>query len=340
MLAQPGLGASVLERLSDWPRAARIAPESLIVRCTSSFVEIRANNVLPVGIFSFLFGLWMLPALTAGMIGLWHLQLQPDPQRNLWIAMVGWFGVLLALALIAFLIFGIYFLDAKGGAGENLTLLDRKHRKVYVRLPKGLSKGEWNWDDLHAYIDRRNAISRVNQVLVLVELDPPMQRAQSLVQVQVGGLHKEPLAETYAFIKKFMDHGVSELPPLRLTARPEPAWYTSMPPWLLWLPRPVAKSAWAFVFLLFTWQVVVWARLLSRVSPYSRWPADFEARLKADEGQGTPEEQAWLAKHLQPPEPLPWTARLAFAAAVLVSGPVWWTLARSYVASLAKLAGV
>jgi hypothetical protein len=339
-LAQPGVGVSILQRVSDWPRRAESAPEGLIVRCTANFLELKVNNVLPVGWFSFLFGLWVMPMVavfafhaTASLGKRWH------PGDGVFMLVLALAPCVLLPMLFFLLLWAIYLLDVKGGAGENLTVLDRASRTIYARLPKKLSKGEWNWDDLHPYTDRRNAISRVNEVLLLVELDAAMQKMQSSVQVEIGGMHREPLLHTYAFVKEFMDNGVCNLPPFQLTAKPEPAWYTNMPPWFFWLPRRLAKSIWAFAFLLFTWPIVVWARLLRRVLPYSRWPAEFEAKLKADEGQGTPAEKAWLASNVQPPESLPWMARVAFMAAVLVSAPYWWAAVRYYVGSLAKFVG-
>jgi hypothetical protein len=336
ILAQPGVGVSILERVVDWPRPPRSAPDSLIVRCSANYLELRVNNVLPVGWFSFLFGIWGLPFLVVASLS------TTANFGHRWQSSDGVLMFLLALlpsvlfpAIVGLLLWGIYRLDVQSDAGENLTVFDRRNQKVYRRAHKAVSKGEWNWSDLHPYTDRRSVVSRVNEVLLLVELDADLQKRLSAVQVQIAGMHKDPLLHTYSFIKEFMDNGVAKLPSLRLTAKPEPAWYTSMPPWLLWLPRTWAKSIWAFVFLLFAWPIVAWARLLSRVLPYSRWPAEFEAKLKADESQGTPAEKAWLADKLLPPEPLPWMARVAFAAAVAVSAPYWWAAVRYYVASLA-----
>ena len=340
MLAPMGIGSSVLERMKDWPRLPTSAPDDLVIRCSANYLELRVNNILPIGIFGFIFGLWFSPFVA--VFGFWGVTtaLSSGPDIEMWTVLILLGASLLFFALFVFLWYMVFWLDVKGGAGDNLTIFDRKSRKVYQRLPKKLAKGEWNWDVLHPYTDRRNSGTRVNEALLLVELDAEFKKAESLVNVHVVGMSKEPLFHTYSFIKEFMEHGVTNLPPFRLTDRQEPAWYTSMPPWFFWLPRQLAKSIWAFALLLFVWPVVVWARLMRLVLPYSRWPAEFEAQLRADAEVGTPAEKAWLEHNLKPPQPLPITARFAFALAVVVSAPWWWIAVSYYVRSVAKFVGV
>jgi hypothetical protein len=337
VLRKPELAASHLERMLGWPRLPQREPESLVVRISSGAIEFKVGSVLPSGLFSFLIGVCFLPFIFTFVVWI---------TRNMTgMALIeeGWFfvflGNLLSLcgfALVIAVLYLSYRFDVQGAAGELLTVFLRADRQVHQRLPVQHSKGHWSWDDLHPYIETRNAVSSVNQALTLVEFDKDLKNALSFVTVQVGGMSKEPLFHTYSFLKEFMDHGVTNLPPFCLTALPEPGWYTSMPPWLLWLPRSLAKSIWAFFFLLFVWPVVVWSRLLRRVLPYSRWPAEFEAKLKACEAEGTLADKAWLAANLKPPEPLPLLARVAFAAAVVVSAPVWWWIVKGYAAGLAK----
>lgn len=321
----------------DWPRLPRQAPESLVVRMSGSVLELGVGNTLPVGLFSALFLIGLFPFVAT--FALWVV----FNMTGLALMDEGWafvvMGNLLAIAALGLTLtvpYLAYRFDFGGRAGDGLTIFNRKTRQVHQRVSKRDSKGQWNWDDLHPYIETRNSVSRVNQALTLVEMDRNLQKCESLVTVEVQGMSKEPLFHTYAFIKEFMDNGVSNLPPFRLTALPEPGWYVHMPPWFLWLPRSLAKAVWAFIFLLFTWPIIVWSRLLRRVLPYSRWPTAFEAELQAANADATPAEQAWLAANLQPPEPLPLVARIAFVAAVVVSAPVWWGIAQGYAEGLAR----
>ena len=337
LLSRPGIAMPPMTRLSDWPRLPKQAPVELIVRVTVDLVELRVGNVLPVGIWSFLFGICFLPFLVSASAKL-ALTVGTRWQSGDGLLMLAL--VMLPTAVFPMLVvaigYMIYRFDIQGGVSDGLTVVERSTRKVYQRVSKKLSKGEWNWDDLHPYVENRNSISRINQVLTLVELDAGMQKIQSSVTVEVTGMSPEPLLHTYSFLKEFMDHGVINLPPVKLAGLPEPAWYTSMPPWFFWLPRPVAKSIWAFALLLFVWPIVVWSRIIRHVLPYSRWPAEFERQLKAGEADGTPEEKAWLAANVAPAQRPPFVAYVAFAAAVVVSAPVWWSIVKGYAAGLAK----
>lgn len=343
-LAQPpetlqntGVAMPVMTRMAEWPRLPEQAPTELIVRCNASLLELRVGSVLPVGIWSFLFGVCFLPFLVRLCVDSWIPLFDGTQMREgVLYVLLGLVPALGSLGLIALILVLIYRFDIQGSVGDGLTVFDRSTRKIYQRASKKLSKGEWSWDDLHPYIENRNAISRVNQVLTLVELDEGMQKIQSSVTVEVGGMSPQPLFHTYSFLKEFMEHGVNNLPPVKLAAVPEPAWYSSMPPWFFWLPRSVAKSIWAFMLLLFVWPVVVWSRVIRRVLPYSRWPADFERKLKASEAEGTPAERAWLAANVTPALRPPAIAYFAFAAAVVVSAPVWWWIVKSYAMGLAK----
>jgi hypothetical protein len=253
-----------------------------------------------------------------------------------WLIALSTLGSLIPFGLVALVLVAIYRLDVQGGLGDSLTVFDRRTQKVYQRVSKKLSKGEWIWGRLHPYIENRNAISRVNQALTLVELDDSMQTIQSSVTVEVSGMSPQPLVHTYAYLKEFMDHGVTNLPPVQLAGVPEPAWYSSMPPWFLWLPRPAAKSIWAFALLLFVWPIVVWSRVVRHVLPYGHWPADFERQLNLSAAEGTLAERAWLAANVTPAQRPPAIAYLAFAAAIVVSAPAWWWIIKGYAEGLAK----
>jgi hypothetical protein len=337
MLQRPGIATPPMTRLSDWPRLPEQTPVELIVRCTANMLELRVGNILPVGIWSLLFGVCFLPFLvTASVKMLGSFTTRWLPGDGFFMLLLTIVPTIVAPGLVALIVFMIYRIDIQGGLGDALTVFDRNSRKVRQRASKKLSKGEWNWDDLHPYIENRNAISRVNQVLTLVELDESMQKIQSSVTVEASGMSPQPLFHTYSFLREFMEHGVANLPPVKLAGVPEPAWYSSMPPWFFWLPRPVAKSIWAFALLLFVWPIVVWSRIVRRVLPYSRWPAEFERKLKASEADGTPAEKAWLAANVTPAQRPPVMAYAAFAAAVVVSAPGWWWIVQGYAAGLAK----
>jgi hypothetical protein len=337
MLVRPGIAMPPLTRLSDWPRLPEVAPSELIVRVTADFVELRVGNVLPVGIWSFLFGICFLPFLVRLCLDSWIPLLDgTQTQEGIGYVFLGLIPALGSLGLIVLIAVLVYRFDIQGGVGDGFTVLKRSSRKVYQRVSKKLSKGEWNWDDLHPYIENRNAISRANQVLTLVELDESMQKIESSVTVEVTGMSAQPLISTYSFLKEFMEHGVTNLPPVKLAGVPEPAWYSSMPPWFFWLPRPLAKSVWAFLLLLFVWPIVVWSRVIRHILPYSRWPADFDQKLKANAQEGTPTEKAWLAANVAPAQRPPLIAYFAFVAAVVVSAPVWWWIVKGYVTGLTK----
>jgi hypothetical protein len=336
MLQRSGVAMPVMTRMADWPRLPEQAPSELVVRVSAKFVELRVGNVLPTGIWSFLLGVWFAPMVATFAAWGFKAAFRVSPGSQEWVA-GGMFAVaLLQASLLVVIAYLIYRAEIQGAASDILTLLDHRTGKVYQRLSKKLSKGEWNWDDLHPYIENRNAISRVNQVLTLVELDEGMQKIEGSLTVEVTGMSPEPLFHTYSFLKEFMEHGVTNLPPVKLAGMPEPAWYSSMPPWFFWLPRPVAKSIWAFALLLFVWPIVVWSRIVRRVLPYSRWPAEFERKLKASEADGTPAEKAWLAANVTPAQRPPVMAYAAFAAAVVVSAPGWWWIVQGYAAGLAK----
>ena len=81
-----------------------------------------------------------------------------------------------------------------------------------------------------------------------------------------------------------------------------------------------------------SWPLIAWSRLPHLVLPYSRWPAELEAKLEPGSTETGGTESAWLDEHCQPAEPLPVSARIAFAAAVVVSAPAWWDFVRAYAA--------
>lgn len=330
MLKRPQLAGAYLERMHAWPPSPDRTPEALVTRVTADVMEFRVGNIMPVGFFSLFFVVGFLPFGWVFASNMMPAVSNLYRQGMLGYASVVGLTVLGVIALTGMTAFLAYRTDIQGATADLLTLFDRQERKVYQRVHKRIAKGVWAWDALVPYVETRNALSRVNQALTLVEFEDADVSRPSFVTVQMAGLSKEPLFHTHSFIHAFMDRGVTALPPLRLTALPEPGWYTSMPPWFLGLPRPLAKSFWAFVFLLFVWPLIAWSRLLRSVLPYSRWPAELEAKLEQRSTKAGDAESAWLAKRCQPAEPLPVSARIAFAAAVVVSAPVWWQLLSEY----------
>jgi hypothetical protein len=328
-------GGAPLERIRAWPRLPNREPDQLIVRCTATVLELRTQNLLPIGFWSFFFGFWMLPFCLFGMLPLQFVMLS-DAVKNgpFWIAGVATLMGIVVVALLGFMVWTIYKIDIHGGAGYMLVVIDRKRRKVHWRTSKKVAKGEWNWNELYPYIETRNVGSRINMGLMLVEFDPKLQTAQSYINLQTLGMSPEPLLHTYSFLHEFMEAGVCNLPPFALSAHPRPGWYAMAPPWLLWLPRRVAKSIWAFIGLPLYWPIVVWSRLVGRVLPFNRWPDSFEAQIQADAAEATPAERQWLQQNLKPPESLPLLARIGFALAVVISAPVWWWIASSFYSSL------
>lgn len=330
-LQRPGVAAPVLRRMRDWPQVPAHSPVSLVRRLSPHLLELRVGNVFPVGIPTLIFIVFFLP------FSGWVVPkgLARDLVAAIGKGSVGYSvgnAILLLVALATALVMALfaYRADFQGAAGDGLTLFDRRDRKVYQRVHGNLVEGTLDWDGLHPYIETRNAISRVNQALTLVEFESGREQPRAFVTVEIVGTSEEPLIETHAFIHAFMERGIEVLPPVRLVASPDPGWYTNAPSWLLGLPRPLAKSVWSFAVLLFIWPVVVWSRLLRLVLPFSTWPAAIEAEIAADVAAATPAEAAWLAQHCTPAERPPWIARAAFVAAVAVSGPVWWAVVSAY----------
>lgn len=326
-------GMLPMRRIKDWPREVKTVPEELVIDVKATSLELRVGNVLPSG-FASLFFICTLPLMfSLGWLGIRMLVdlVQTEP---LWLSAM--MAVALAVFLPFFALFGwvVYLYDFKGGLGDILTVFDRKNRKVYQRVSKKLAKGEWDWDKLVPYVEERNSLSAVVYALTFVEFNEATGQPVSYVSATVVG----KLDETYAFLREFMENGVSKLPPITLSAVPLPGWYIYTPPWFFELPVEWAKTVWATIFALFGWPAYVWSWCIRRFQPYNHWPAERVAQWQADAADATPQEKQWIADNVEPPPKVPLAARIGFALAVIVSSPVWWSILTGYVAGLAKFA--
>ena len=337
-LQRPGVAGPVLERMRDWPKVPARSPNSLVRRLSPHLLELRVGNAFPVGIATLIFIVFFLP------FSGWVVPkgLSRDLVAAIGKGSIGYsagYAILLLVTLVVVVVMAMvaYRVDFQGAGGDGLTLFDRRERKVYQRVHRRVSKEVYSWDGLHPYTETRNAISRVNQALTLVEFDAVHRTPLAFVTVEIVGMSKEPLADTYSFIHAFMESGIENLPPMRLVASPDPGWYTNAPSWFFGLPRPLAKSVWSFALLLFIWPVVTWSRLLRMVLPFSKWPAAIEAKIAADSAAATAEQTASLAQLCTPPERPPMVARVAFVTAIAVSAPVWWSFASAYAGKLVAM---
>jgi hypothetical protein len=328
-------GMLPMQRLKDWNRhTVKQVPDELVTHVQAQTLRFRVGNILPVGLWTlFTFGL-IFPILGSGMIVGIKIGLSADSALTLALIV---FSCMVGIATIAVALYLPYHADYLGSNGDGLTTFDRKRRKVYQRLPKKLGKGEWDWDKLVPYVEKRHQGTRINNALTLVEFDETTGEPISYATVQVVAMLPDPLTDTYTFLTAFMDKGVTSLPPVTLSAIPLPGWYQSSPPWLFGLPRPLAKSIWSFFVAAMVWPVVAWSRFIRRFLPYNQWPKAQLAQWAADDQSATNDEQQWLQQNVKPPEPVPTAARIAFGLAVIATAPLWWMLLSGYVTGLMKM---